>query len=220
MKIFNIRGLDSRELAIIQAIYTSQYDANPKGISWSDLLKSSRIMEKMARQTFSRRLKGLLDKGYVEKDRLMGQRGNPILYRLESNLYAELMEFRELSYPGYLKNEIERFEKDAESLETVRYIEAMIELALGRLYILPIALMFFNTEEARRIFYDENYHNIEQIYRYILNRASRSKEDQKETLNKLFEFLEPFSNRPIGKRFELNEIYKAKKEIIDNITKS
>ena len=148
----------------------------------------------------------------------MGQRGNPTLYRLESNLYTELMEFREMSYPGYLKSEIKRFEADAESLETKRYIEAMIELALGRLYILPIALMFFNTEEARRIFYDENYHNIEQIFRYILNRASRSKEDQKQTLNKLFEFLEPFSNRPIGIRFELNEIYNAKEEIIKTIT--
>ena len=70
------------------------------------------------------------------------------------------------------------------------------------------------------MFYEENYQNIEQILRYILNRASRSKEDQKQALDKLFELLEPFSQRPIGERFELNEVYKAKEEIIDNIAKS
>ena len=89
----------------------------------------------------------------------------------------------------------------------------MIELALGRLYILPIALMFFKTEGARWMFYEENYQNIEKIFRYIIDRASRSEKDHKQTLNKIFELLEPLSTRPIGKRFGLDILYSGQEEI-------
>lgn len=218
-----LRKLPSRkrnplEFAIIQTIFKYQYEEEPKGILWGELLNSVSIKTTMmSRQTFSNRLKDLFDKGLVEKEKIIGQRGNPTLYRLEPNLYAGLMEFGEMSFPGYLKNEIERFEKDIESFETKIYIEDLMELALARLNVLAIAIMVFKTEGARWMFYEENYQNIEQILGYILNRASRSKEDKKQTLNKLFEILEPFSNRPIGRRFELHEIYNAKDDIIRNI---
>jgi hypothetical protein len=50
-----------------------------------------------------------------------------------------------------------------------------------------------------------------------LTRASRSKKDKEQTLSKLFEVLEPFAKRPIGKRFDLNEVYDSKQEIIKTI---
>jgi len=50
-----------------------------------------------------------------------------------------------------------------------------------------------------------------------LNRASRSKEDKEQTLLKLFELLEGFAGRSIGKRFVLDEVCEAKQEIIKAI---
>jgi hypothetical protein len=50
-----------------------------------------------------------------------------------------------------------------------------------------------------------------------LNRASKSKEDKEQILLKLFELLEGFTGRSIGKRFRLDEVCKAKQEIIKAI---
>jgi len=41
-----------------------------------------------------------------------------------------------------------------------------------------------------------------------------SKEEKNQALSKLFEILEAFADIPIGKRFGLDEVCRAKKEII------
>jgi hypothetical protein len=64
------------------------------------------------------------------------------------------------------------------------------------------------------VFYEQDYQNLEQIFQYIVTRASRSKKDQEQAMNKLFEILKPFSEKSIGKRFDLHEIYNSKDEII------
>jgi hypothetical protein len=195
-------------------IYKYQNEKDPQGIRWSHLLKLVQKEREMSRQTFSKRLRGLLKKNLVETEKILGLRGNPTLYRINSTMFAELAEFWEMSYPGYIENEIESFAKEIESFETDIYIEAMMELALGRLYVLPISLMLFKTEGARWLFYEENYKNIEKICRYILTRASQSSRDCKQTLNKIFEFLEPLSIRPIGKRLGLDILHSGKEEIL------
>ena len=205
---------DNREQVIFQTIYKYQIQKDSKGIRWSHLLKLVKNEKKMSRQTFSKRLRGLLDKKLVETEKILGLRGNPILYRINSIMFSELAEFLEMSYPGYIENEIESFAKEIESFETDVYIEAMMELALGRLYVLPISLMLIKTEGARWMFYEENYKNIEKILRYILTRASQSEEDRKQTLNKIFELLEHPSIRPIGKRFRLDILHSGKEKIL------
>jgi hypothetical protein len=128
-----------------------------------------------------------------------------------------LKEFREMFYPWSVESEIQRFQKDIESFETGRYVEATMELALGFLNVLAIALMFFETEGARWLFYDATYRNIAQLLRGILNRASKSKKDKEQILIKLFELLEAFAYRAIGKRFGLDEVCKLKQELIKMI---
>jgi len=128
-------------------------------------------------------------------------------------MFTELTEFWEMSYPGYIENEIESFAKEIEPFKTNDYIEAMMELALGRLYVLPLSLMLFKTEGARWMFYETNYKNIEKICRYIIIRASNSRDDLMEALNKIFELLEPLSTRPVGKRFGLDILYSGQEEI-------
>jgi hypothetical protein len=81
--------------------------------------------------------------------------------------------------------------------------------------MLAIALTSYcETEVVRWLFYEATYENIEQLLRSILNRASRNKENKEETLVKLFEMLEPFAGRSIGKRFGLDVVYSSKQEII------
>jgi hypothetical protein len=94
-------------------------------------------------------------------------------------------------------------------------VEAMMELAFGLLNMLAIALVgFCETEVVRSLFYEATYKNIEQLLRNIVNRASRNKENKEETLGKLFEMLETFAGRSIGKRFGLNAFYSSKQDII------
>lgn len=77
--------------------------------------------------------------------------------------------------------------------------------------------MSFDIEEGRWLFYDSTYKNIEQLLRGILHRASKSKEDKERTLAKLFDLLETFANRSIGKRFAIHEVCNSRQEIIKAI---
>ena len=47
-----------------------------------------------------------------------------------------------------------------------------------------------------------------------MNRASRNKEDKEETLVELFDMLEVFAGKAIGKRFGFDVVYSSKQEII------
>jgi hypothetical protein len=82
---------------------------------------------------------------------------------------------------------------------------------------LGIALSAFQQEGARWLFYEANYQNIKQIFNNILKRASRSNIDKEQTLSQLFGLLKLCSERSIGKRFALDEVYKAKQTIIKSI---
>ena len=75
----------------------------------------------------------------------------------------------------------------------------MMELLLGTLTVLPFDLLTIApTESAKWILFEENYQNIERIIRYILERASKSEEDHKTTLNKIDLIAKSFSSRKIA----------------------
>jgi len=137
------------------------------------------------------------------------------LYRLNSRLFTGLKKARDLVYPWDLRGKIESFERDIASFETRKYVDANMELLFELVNMLTIALTAYTeSETVRALFYEATYENIEQIFRSIVNRASRKKEDKEETLAKLFEMLEPFAARPIGKRFGFDAVCSAKQEII------
>jgi hypothetical protein len=211
-----LEDLDDNERAILDLIFQVQL-VEQRGITWGELLEREPIKKMMSRQTFSHRLKGLLESGTLEKEVIKNKKGKPTLYRLNSKLFSTLHEFRSRYYPWDVEKKIQEFEKEISSYDTEHYIDAMLELAFGRLNLLAIALTFFDQEGARLIFYEENYKIIERILWNVLNRAGRSKVDKEQTLLKLFELLEPFSKRPIGKRFDLNEVYNSKQGLIDKI---
>jgi DNA-binding transcriptional ArsR family regulator len=218
LQITLLRDIDRREHAILATIFEAQL-ADPEGICWGNLLENKQIEKLMSRQTFSHRLKGLLQRGLIEKNAIRNKRGKPTFYRLNSGLFTELREFRVRFYPWKVESDIQKFEKDIESFDTEKYIDATIELAFGRLIVLAIALTCFETEGARWMFYEATYQNIEQLLRYILERASRSKKDKEQALTQLFELLSPYSTRSIGKRFGLDEVYASKQIIIKKILK-
>jgi DNA-binding transcriptional ArsR family regulator len=209
-----LKGMDYRERIIVMNLFLVQSN-NPKGITWGDLLGLPAVSSKMSRQTFSHRLKDLLDRRVLEREVIENRRGKPTLYRINSKLFAGLRESRERYYPWNLEGRIESFEKDIASFETQSFVDAMMELAFGLLNMLAIALVgFCETEVVRWLFYEATYENIEQLFRNIVNRASRNKENKEETLGKLFEMLETFAGRSIGKRFGLNAFYSSKQDII------
>jgi DNA-binding transcriptional ArsR family regulator len=213
-----LEGIDNRERVILIAIFQFQL-GNQRGLSWGELLNLKPIQKEMSRQTFSHRLKDLLRKELLEREVIKNKRGKPTLYRLEAKLFSELREFRDRFTPWGLDKEIQRFEKDVGFYETQRYVEAMMELAFGLLNTLAIALTNFETEGARWLFYEATYENVEQLFRYILNRASKSMEDRRQTLTMLFELLKSFSDRSVGKRFELDKVYNSREEITEAILK-
>lgn len=215
-KKYSLAGLDVREHAILMCIFQIQLD-DPKGISWEKLYELEPISNEMARLTFSRKLKGLIEKGLVEQDVIKNKRGNPTLIRLNSKLLADLKEFREMFLPWNLENKIKEFEKRIEPLDTQSYTEAQMELTTCLLDFLIIALMLLEKEGTKNFFYEATYSNIENIFKSILDRASRSKEDKEKTLRKLFELLDVLSTRPIGKHFELDEVSYYKEEIIRTV---
>ncbi|MCW4004579.1 MAG: hypothetical protein NWE95_11780 [Candidatus Bathyarchaeota archaeon] len=216
MKIGVFADLDKREQAILSSIFQVQLE-EPKGISWGHLLELDPIKKLMSRQTFSFRLQGLIQMGLVKKEVIRDRRGKPTLYRLDSRLFAELKEFRDKFYPWSVDSEIQRFQRDVETLETSRYVDATMELALGRLSVLAIALTAFETEGARWLFYEATYQQIERLLRGILERSSKSKEDKSQTLNKLFDLLDAFAGTAIGKRFGLDGVSRSRHEIIKAI---
>lgn len=89
-----------------------------------------------------------------------------------------------------------------------------MELANGLLDSLVILLMIQKTEGAKWMLYESTYNNIECLFGKILKKATTSGEDKKRTLMKLFEILQPLSNRPIGKRFGLAELYDQREWLI------
>ena len=144
--------------------------------------------------------------GAYWKERLLEtKKRKPTFYRLNPGLFAELCEFREKNYPWNMKNAIKEYEKEIQDYYTQRYVEAMLEIAFGQLSLLTIALANFKLEGAKGIFYDANYDNLQQILTYILKRVNRSTTDKEQTLSKLFELLEPYAERRIGKQFGLDE---------------
>jgi hypothetical protein len=203
-----LEGMDFRERIIVMNLFLFQL-SNPKGLTFGELLDLGPIQEKMSRQTFSHRLKDMLERNLLEKEVIK------TLYRLNSKLFAELREFRERFYPWKLKAQIENFEKDVASFETQSFVEAMMELTFGLVNMLAIALIgYTETEVVRWLFYEATCENVEQLLRSIVNRASRNKEDKEKTLVKLFEMLEPFAGRSIGKRFGLDAVCNSKQELI------
>jgi len=201
---------DLRNKAIIDAIFKHQYEIDKRGIQWGELFNS--VENCMAYDTFAKRLRELKDIGLVEAEAITGQRGNPTLYRLNPKLYALLIEIMELINPEHIKNEIEKFEKSIEKLDTENYVAQLMELAQSRITLLPISMMFFKTE-ATWAFYEQNYQNLEQILNFILNRASKNRVSKEQTLNILFTMLKPFSESPIGKHFDLDEVYNEKQKL-------
>lgn len=218
MKINLLRDVDDQERAILLTIFETQLEES-KGISWGELLERPAIEKKMSRQTFSHRLKGLLQRQLLEKEVIKNKKGKPTLYRLNSKFFGELREIRARFYPWNVESEIQKFQKDIESWNTERYVEAMMELAFGRLNALAIALTCFDMDGARWMFYDATYRNIEQILRYVLDRASKGKNEKEQTLEKLFELLKSYAERPIGKRFGLDDVCNSRQEIIRIISK-
>ena len=209
-----LEGMDFRERFIVRNLFLFQL-GNPKGITFGELWDLGPIQDKMSRQTFSHRLRDLWKKGLLEKEVIKNRRGKPTLYRLNSRLFAGLREFRERFYPWKLKGQIESFEKDTASFETQSYVEAMMELTFGLVNMLAIALIAYTESEiVRWFFYEATYENMEQLFRSIVNRASENKESKENTLVKLFEMLEAFAGRSIGKRFGLDVVYSSKQEII------
>jgi DNA-binding transcriptional ArsR family regulator len=208
--------MDEMEHRILAAIFQAQ-GQNKRGLSWGELLECDTIGKKMSRQTFSHRLQDLQKRGLVVREEIKNKRGKPTYYSLNSGLFSEMHEFREKIYPWTVEKEIRDFEKDIESYDTAHYVDAMMELALSRLIVLGITLSAFQQEGARWLFYEANYQNIEQILQHVLKRASRSYKDKEQTLSKLFEILEPFAKRSIGKRFALDEVCNSKNTIINAI---
>lgn len=76
------------------------------------------------------------------------RRGKPIIYSINSKLFAELREFSVVS-PEREKEKITEFAKDIEFLDTEQYVEAMMELALAHLYMWPIASTVLKQDGAR-----------------------------------------------------------------------
>lgn len=62
-----------------------------------------------------------------------------------------------------------------------------------------------------------NYQLFEQILRYIQERAWKDNSEKKRAMNKMFEFLQPFANRPIEKRFGIDKLYNLKNSIINAV---
>jgi hypothetical protein len=216
LQISALGDIDRREHAILATIFQAQ-QKNEVGISWGELLECDPISKIMSRQTFSHRLRDLLERGLIVKEEIKNKRGKPTYYRLNSGLFSELDEFKERFYPWAVEKEIRDFEKDIESYDTAHYVDAMMELALSRLVVLGIALSAFEQEGARWLFYEANYQNIEHILQHIIRRASRSNVDKELTLSKLFEVLEPFSKRSIGTRFALDKVHDSKQAFINAI---
>lgn len=211
-------GIDDRERLIFNAIFQFQL-GNHRGMSFGELWELDTIPRNMSRQTFSHRLRDLVDRGLLEKEVVENRRGKPTFYRLNSKLFAELREFNEKYSPDKMKRETQEFEQEIESDETEHYVEALMELAIGRLNTLAIALTFFETEGARRLFYEATYQDIEQMLGCILARASKNREERERTMRKLFELLEPRARRPIGKRFGLDVLYDWKQKMINQRVK-
>lgn len=215
--ISSLEGIDDREHVILMAIYQFQLN-NPKGMSWGDLWDLDIIQKMMSRQTFGHRLKDMLERRLLEREVIKNRRGKPTLYRLHSKLFDELREFNEKYSPDKMKKETQEFEKEMESYETGRYVESLMELAIGRINTLAIALAFFETEGAQSLFYEATYQDIEQILRCILARASKNRIEREQTMKKLFELLEPLAARPIGKRFGLDILYNLRQRMIKTVT--
>lgn len=212
MGIRSLDRLDDRERSILSCIFQFQIE-DEKGVSWGKLLDLIEITNKMSRQTFSLRLKALTERGLIEKEIINDERGKPTFYRLESKLFNELKEHREfLSWN--LEKAIHDFDKDIESFSTPQYVEGMMELANGILDSSIILLTVPQTDGAKWMLYESTYKNIEVVFRKILKRAIESQEDKKQTLVKLFEILEPLSQRPIGKRFGFGELYDLRRYVI------
>jgi DNA-binding transcriptional ArsR family regulator len=211
--IRSLGELDERESTILAALFQVQISTH-KGIGWGELWKLETIQKKMARQTYSKRLKSLLERGLVEREVFNSRRGKPTRYRINPKLSAELEEFSIVS-PEKEKVIIEKFAEDAEALDTEHYVEAMMELALLHMYLWPIALTVLKSEGARWLFFEANYQLFEKILAYIQSRAWKNNAEKERALNKMFEFLEPFAHRPIGKRFGLDDLYDMKQRIIE-----
>jgi hypothetical protein len=157
----------------------------------------------------------MVKRNLLEKEVVKNRRGKPTLYRLNSKLFAGLRDSRERFYPWKLKSRIESFEKGIASFETQSYVEAMMELMFGLVNMLVIGLTAFTDSEiVRWLLYEATYEDMEHVFRSVVNRASRSRKDMEKTLVKLFEMLEPFASRSIGKRFELDAVYNSKQELI------
>lgn len=211
--IRSLGELDDRESTILAAIFQVQISTH-KGISWGELWKLETIQKKMARQTFSHRLKALLERGLIEREVINNRRGKPTLYRINPKLSAELEEFSIVS-PEKEKVIIEKFAEDVESLDTEHYVEAMMELALLHMYMWPIALTVLESEGARWLFFEANYQLFEKILGYIQSRAWKNNAEKEQALNKMFEFLEPFAHRSIGERFGMHDLYNLRQRIIE-----
>jgi len=217
MKKNDLEDIDDCHRLILVTIIQTQIDS-PKGITWGELWDRNPIKQKMSRQTFSHRLKNLLERGVVEKEVIKNRKGKPTFYRVNSGLFTDLREIREKNYPWNMEKAIDEFEKDIANYDTKLYVEALLELAFGQLNLLAILLNSFELEGARWMFYETNYLNLEQILKLILNRARRSRTDKEQTMLKLFEILEPLAKGQIGKQFGLDEVYNARQELIDKIS--
>jgi hypothetical protein len=118
----------ARELRILEIIKWFQENEDSKGVRYGILLNTILKKKLMSRQTYNRKLKILVENGWVEKEEIIGERGNPCLYRLIKDLTKEQKEIKKTPL-GKLDKKIDDFEKKHHNAEIENYIQAMMELA-------------------------------------------------------------------------------------------
>jgi hypothetical protein len=113
--------------------------------------------------------------------------------------------------------EVKDFINRSDALDTVHYVNSMMELIYGILSVLPISLLKYKEELSREIFYKFYYQLIEEILKCIINRAERSESDIKNVSELLFDMLKPYSEHSLAKILAIDKIYEQRKEIMDLI---
>ena len=125
-------------------------------------------------------------------------------------------EFYVGSILGLSEIQLNNFIKEAENFDTLQYTEKIMEAIFIKINLLPFSLMKFKKNLSRDMFYHRYYEQIEKLLKLIVIKA-QNKENKEVILHKLFEFLEPFSNKFTGDFFGVTDFISQKEEAIKNI---
>jgi hypothetical protein len=198
---------DEREQIILGTILAYQLE-NPVGIQYGDLWKKIKPQKIMCYQTFNRKLSALIEDkdSIIEREVIKNKRWKPTLYRIKKIILFNINEQNEILDSLYVQKETDSFIHNIQSLDTNTYVKAVMEFLFGRLTLVAITVMLYDNEKIQEFSLYSIRDNIVNLISSIGERG-KNREEKEKIFNALFEILEPFSSRPIGKSLQLDKIY-------------